>query len=147
MYTKFFLLFLIVMSSFFFIRLTKERERMETVGTNGAIYQSLWWACHNMSVIVTGFHCLGNRKRLLLWLSLFVWYHAPHIKISSIGTWQWPTDTQEEWNLFHGYFKLSITSRIAHIYAYTIMRRDKNTYMKYLIINNIINHIWIIQVK
>jgi len=34
-----------------------------------------------------------------------------------------------------------------HIYAYTTKHRDKITYMNYRIINNIIHHIWIRQVK
>jgi len=47
---------------------------------------------------------------------------------------------------FHEYLRLSIRSRIAHIYMYTTKRRDKNTYMNYWNMNNIIHHIWIRQV-
>ena len=73
--------------------------------------------------------------------------HAPLPKIRNTGTWRWPADTHEEWNLFHEYLRLSITSRIAHIYPHTIKHRDKITYMKNWIINNIVHYIWIKQVK
>jgi len=58
--------------------------------------------------------------------------HVPLPKIRSTGMWQWPVDTHEEWNLFHEYLRLSITSRIAHIYAYIIMCRDKKHIYKIL---------------
>jgi len=72
---------------------------------------------------------------------------CPLPKIWSIVMWQWPADTHEEWNFFHEYLRLSITSMVAHIYAYTTKHRDKSTYMKYRNINNIIHYIWIRQVK
>ena len=56
--------------------------------------------------------------------------HAPLPKIRNTGTWRWPADTHEEWNLFHEYLRLSITSRIVHIYAHITKHRDKITYMK-----------------
>jgi len=68
--SKFFLFCFAIMSSFFFIRWRKERERMETVGMIGAIYQSLWWACHNTSVVVTGLRRQGRWGAFLLQLGL-----------------------------------------------------------------------------
>jgi len=73
--SKLFLLCFDAMSSFFFIRWRKKRERMETMGMDGAICQLLWWACHNISVVVTGLPVKRDRG-LLLQLDVFVWSSA-----------------------------------------------------------------------
>ena len=63
----------------------KEMERMEVVRMIGVICQSLWWACHNTSVVITGLCYQGRYGGLLLQLGFFVWSLTCPVQFWSVG--------------------------------------------------------------